>query len=428
MNPQGKEWNLLYLQNTKITLQAKALFRWPIKSGFTNLFLCHKRWDFRMQKLQWTGNGKSSRQSQHGNWRKSRARRRLQKESPLCYIDEHTSPQKRGVRTRIRKYRGRVVLRGDIVKDDSGAHAVFTEQGSSASQMTASKEMDVFVRLPDCAGQAADAVSAYSQVKLEDAPGLIKNSWVRMSRRMDTSSTTQMSKILGKHWRSCGTSWTKFIWTPIGRIVMRKTIRGSFIRTWMEEIRVLGVRHKNGWKEAEYGVDLDEPTSFLDHVLLGCTQSECKPNEIIEEFLIDVWIMFFCWSSWKVTRLWKTSGKDGCAVLRHGRTCSKMRWAILWIGKQESGAAFTKFQVLAWMIINLKTGRTWISRRTITSMLTNCVEVLVPGTNWKTRHSMVCQQTCKSSHKMDSGMRQTIGKIDFIHSPHKWLPTTLSCG
>ena len=35
------------------------------------------------------------------------------------------------------KYKGRVVLRGDIVKDDSGSHAVFTEQGSSASQMTA---------------------------------------------------------------------------------------------------------------------------------------------------------------------------------------------------------------------------------------------------------------------------------------------------
>ena len=35
------------------------------------------------------------------------------------------------------KYKGRVVLRGDIVKDDSGSYAVFTEQGSSASQMTA---------------------------------------------------------------------------------------------------------------------------------------------------------------------------------------------------------------------------------------------------------------------------------------------------
>ena len=31
------------------------------------------------------------------------------------------------------KYKGRVVLRGDIVKDDSGSYAAFTEQGSSAS-------------------------------------------------------------------------------------------------------------------------------------------------------------------------------------------------------------------------------------------------------------------------------------------------------
>ena len=40
------------------------------------------------------------------------------------------------------KYKGRVVLRGDIVKDNSGSYAVFTEQGSSASQMTAAKIMD----------------------------------------------------------------------------------------------------------------------------------------------------------------------------------------------------------------------------------------------------------------------------------------------
>ena len=55
------------------------------------------------------------------------------------------------------------------MKDDSGAHAVFTELGSSASQMTAAKVMDVIDLLPDCDGQAADAVSAYTQVKMEDA-------------------------------------------------------------------------------------------------------------------------------------------------------------------------------------------------------------------------------------------------------------------
>ena len=45
------------------------------------------------------------------------------------------------------KYKGRIVLRGDIVKDDSGSYAVFTEQGSSASQMTAAKS---WISFPDC--------------------------------------------------------------------------------------------------------------------------------------------------------------------------------------------------------------------------------------------------------------------------------------
>ena len=73
------------------------------------------------------------------------------------------------------KYKVRVVLRGDIVKDGSGSYAVFTEQGSSASQMTAENVMDIISRLPGCSGQAADAVSAYTQVKMEDAPKLLKN-------------------------------------------------------------------------------------------------------------------------------------------------------------------------------------------------------------------------------------------------------------
>ena len=72
------------------------------------------------------------------------------------------------------KFQGRVVLRCDIVKDDSGSYAVFTEQGSSASQMTAAKIMDIISRLPGCDGQAADAVSAYTQVKMEDAHKLLK--------------------------------------------------------------------------------------------------------------------------------------------------------------------------------------------------------------------------------------------------------------
>ena len=43
----------------------------------------------------------------------------------------------------FQKYKGRVALRGDSVKDDSGSYAVFAEQGSSASQMTAANVMDI---------------------------------------------------------------------------------------------------------------------------------------------------------------------------------------------------------------------------------------------------------------------------------------------
>ena len=61
------------------------------------------------------------------------------------------------------KYKGRVRLRGDIVKDDSGSHAVFTDKGSSASQMTATKVVDIISRQRGCLGQAADAVSSFTK-------------------------------------------------------------------------------------------------------------------------------------------------------------------------------------------------------------------------------------------------------------------------
>ena len=54
------------------------------------------------------------------------------------------------------------------MKDDFGSYAVSTEQGSSASQMPAAKVMDIISRQPGCAGLAADAESAKTQVKMED--------------------------------------------------------------------------------------------------------------------------------------------------------------------------------------------------------------------------------------------------------------------
>ena len=78
------------------------------------------------------------------------------------------------------------------MKDDSASCAVFTEQGSSASQMTAAKVMDVISRLPGCDGQAADAVSAYTQENGR-CTQIIENSQIGVSRHLDSSTTTQMA-------------------------------------------------------------------------------------------------------------------------------------------------------------------------------------------------------------------------------------------
>ena len=79
------------------------------------------------------------------------------------------------------------------MKDDSGSFAVFTEQGSSASQMTAAKIMDIISRLPGCDGQAADAVSAYTPSKNGRCSQIAEDSQIGMSRHLDSSTTTQMA-------------------------------------------------------------------------------------------------------------------------------------------------------------------------------------------------------------------------------------------
>ena len=58
---------------------------------------------------------------------------------------------------------------------------------------------DIISRLPGCAGQAADAVSAYTQVKMEDDPKLLKipksecpDIWIRLPRHKRPKSWSSM--------------------------------------------------------------------------------------------------------------------------------------------------------------------------------------------------------------------------------------------
>ena len=59
--------------------------------------------------------------------------------------------------------------------------------------------------------------------------------------------------------------------------------RGIVLSVYVDDIKLAGKKqHINPtWKVLIKDVDLGEPTSFLDHVYLGCTQRECQTSKDI---------------------------------------------------------------------------------------------------------------------------------------------------
>ena len=131
----------------KTILQENEKNHYSITIWYTNLFLCPQALKIPAAKAavdkEWETLEKIS------EARTSGAKVHFASLMDICHLKNAELEAKH------QKYRGRAVLRGDIVKDNSGSYAVFTERGSSASQMTAAKIMDIISRLPGCDRQAA---------------------------------------------------------------------------------------------------------------------------------------------------------------------------------------------------------------------------------------------------------------------------------
>ena len=54
--------------------------------------------------------------------------------------------------------------------------------------------------------------------------------------------------------------------------------KGLFLSVYVDDIKLAGKKQSIDpmWKVLNKEVDLGEPTSFLDHVYLGCTQRQCE--------------------------------------------------------------------------------------------------------------------------------------------------------
>ena len=170
--------------------------------------------------------------------------------------------------------------------------------------MTAAEVMDIISRLPGCAGQAADAVSAYTQVKMEDAPKLLKipksdcpDIWIRLPRHKWPKSWSSMEDpvvplernlyghpLAGLLWeRQFENILLKHGWEKIPNwecpFVHRQ--KGLFLSVYVNDIKLTGRQQISDpmWKVLNKEVDLGEPTSFLDLVYLVCTQRQCQNKQ-----------------------------------------------------------------------------------------------------------------------------------------------------
>ena len=138
-----------------------------------------------------------------------------------------------------------------------------------------------------------------------------------------------------------------------------------------------------------------------------------------------VWIQNFYRSNRKITMLGKSEYLF--VVLWHGTSCQEMCGTILWVGEQNDSTTLQSINSMLWRL-SFQRRRIGICGRIVKSMLSNCSEVLILGTYWKTRYSMVSEQTCTINHEMDQSLWQTTISFDLLHSSHKRIQTILSCG
>ena len=85
----------------------------------------------------------------------------------------------------------------------------------------------------------------------------------------------------------CGARWwtRKYGWEKVSNweclFVHRE--KGLFLSVYVDDIKLAGKKQNMNpmWKVLNKEVDLGEPTSFLDHVYLGCTQRQCEISKNI---------------------------------------------------------------------------------------------------------------------------------------------------
>ena len=114
------------------------------------------------------------------------------------------------------------------------------------------RQQKSWISYTDCQDAQDKQLTQYlllPKVKMEDAHKILENSKIGMSRHLDSSTTTQMAKIMVQYGRPSRSSWAKSVWSSFGRTVMGKTIWENPIEVRLGEGFHLGMLNRTPWKK-----------------------------------------------------------------------------------------------------------------------------------------------------------------------------------
>ena len=428
-----KNWKLVNLQDCvweshcqiimKTILQEKVRIHYSITIWFTNLFLCLKLWKFRQRKQRWTRNGKNWKKISAWNLTKVRSKKEVIDEARTAGATVHFASsmaichlKNAELEAKHQKYKGRVVL-FSITNDrrqDHGYHLQIAWLRWTSSR----RSISVY---PSENGRCSQIISKFQKRSVQTFGFVYHDTNGQNHGPVLKTQSFLLNEICTViFWKDCygkGNLRKSYCSTvgkrfPIGNVSLYIVKKDCFI--------CLCGWHQIGWKGTKHWSDVES------------TQWRCRfgRTNIFPWSCVPGLHSKTMWNKQRYCGQVQSHVREISyffVVLLHWRACQEMCGTMLWASKQDDSTTLQSiYSMHRWPPLQRR--RIEIRGRIVKCMLSNCSEMLILGTNWKTWYSMVSKWPCTIKHKMDQGLWQTPESTDFKYSSYLRIQTIVSCG
>ena len=317
VNPQECGWKNLYQIITRTILQERRTSHCNIIIWYTNLFLCLKPWRFPQQKAAVDKEWEKLEKIPAWNLTKVRSKSEVI-EARTKRIKVHFASLMDICIWRMPNWRQST----KNTKVELYSEATLWKMILDLMQYSASKDHQhhkwrqqrSWISYPDGQDAQDKQLTQYLLI-LVSKWKMLQNYWkfsqIGISRHMDSSTTTQMAKVMVQNGRSSRSSWTKSVRSPSCRTIMGVAIwenpievrlgvgfqienvslytmkkNSSYLCVWMtsnwlERNKILIRCGKHSTKKSIW----ESQHLSWDHVYLGCTQRQCEiSKDIVDNY------------------------------------------------------------------------------------------------------------------------------------------------